>query len=86
MLSSLKFVCKFLLWAKSSENKERRKLEIVERWEETSETIEDCARVLPVPGKATGIQGPRILGHVTPQGWIMVLSSRFHRYISFFTF
>ena len=52
--------------AKSSENKERRKLEMVERWEETSETIEDCARVLPVRGKATGKQSPRILGHVTP--------------------
>ena len=34
----------------------RRKLsEIVKRWEET---IEDCARVLPVRGKASGIQGP----------------------------
>ena len=34
----------------------RRKLsEIVKRWEET---IEDCARVLPVRGKGSGIQGP----------------------------
>ena len=37
------------------EEKRRKLSEIVKRWEET---IEDCARVLPLRGKASGIQGP----------------------------
>ena len=37
------------------EEKRRKLSEIVKRWEET---IEDCARVLPVRGKGSGIQGP----------------------------
>ena len=37
------------------EEKRRKLSEIVKRWEET---IEDCARVLPVRSKASGIQGP----------------------------
>ena len=59
----------------------------LERWEGTSGTIEDCARVLPVPGKAGGIHTPanypsRHRVGSSCQGWI---SSGFDRYISFFT-